>query len=382
MMVGTNDIVAMDPHQSRHEILHRRLDQLQLSAAAICAVDAGVGSRVRPELEKRLSDANDLLNRLNGTASTPESWRDLASVDASLRKTSGLVLTWLAAAEARRSGLDGGSCTVAERIIDGVKRRGGPAWDGAAVPAEAESVDHQDLLIRVQFPDDGVWSLPMILHELGHVMGSGIWQERHLDVVRTERVYPLQRALASAGAEEPREWYHRRELFADVYATYVGGPSFLASCVALRFAPSVAKADTATHPSPMRRVAVMLEVLGRMETARESEEARLVSVAADLRQLWVNQIDQSPDDLGVAEIDRGFVEECWSLLHEELPQIRYRTLRVALRVAYDLAHGTAESADIREGTDVLNGAWLARLSGGPVTAERISLRALDMLKTA
>src|SRR4029079_10025445 len=60
-------------------------------------------------------------------------------------------------------------------------------------------------------------------------------------------------------------WSHAHELFADAFAVYAVGPSFLAACVISRFHPVHATEVSETHQSQGKRVALMSRILDAID---------------------------------------------------------------------------------------------------------------------
>jgi hypothetical protein len=350
---------------------------VQSALAHVCSADAAVGQAIAPTVKAGVARAQRDAANLTGPPS-PKSWSELAKLDAAVERLAGLVLTYLGGAAARRDGVDGGLCTVADRLVTAVVRLGGPGWAGATLPGDSEQVDGNDGVIRVRFPDDGVWSLPLVLHELGHVVGPALTRRKRLDVDRTTEVRPLRRHLDRLDRTQPRLWHHNQELFADVYATYVGGPAFLAASVVQRFDPASCGRDTKLHPSPNRRVAGMVHVLDEM--ARLGTEGTRY-LTRDLRILWCDLAGVGEDALVATEGDRRFARFSLLLLEEVVPQARFTDLKPAETLALGLQKALAPLVAASP-IDVLNAAWIVRLNdpaGDPVALSDQALAALGKI---
>jgi hypothetical protein len=365
------------PFETRVAYLRTRLTAVQSALTHVCTADPGVGQAIAPTVKAGIARAQRDAGSLAGQPS-PRSWSELAKLDATVEQLASLVLTYLGGAAARRDGVDGGLCTAADRLVSSVIRLGGPGWAGATLPGDSELVDGNDGVIRVRFPDDGVWSLPLVLHELGHVVGPALTRRKRLDVDRTTEVRPLRRHLDRLDRTQPRLWHHAQELFADVYATYVGGPAFMAASVVQRFDPSSAGRDTKTHPSPNRRVALMIDVLGEM--ARLGTEGTTY-VSRDLRVLWCDLAGLGDAKLVVTESDRRFGRFSLLLLDEVVPQARFTDLKPAETLALGLQKDLAPAGDVAP-VDVLNAAWIVRLNDparDPVALSDQALAALGKI---
>ncbi len=102
----------------------------------------------------------------------------------------------------------------------------------ATVPAGTDEVSERDHVIRLRWPGDGIWTLALALHELGHFVGRRIEATEQLDADRWTVLRPWRTFCAAQATRFHRDWYHLHELIADAYAAYVGGPAYLACCVA------------------------------------------------------------------------------------------------------------------------------------------------------
>jgi hypothetical protein len=252
------------------------------------------------------------------------------------------------------------------------------SYAGASVPAEAEYVAGAAEVIRVRVPDDGVWSLPLVLHEYGHVRGTRLGRMKQLDRHRTDEVFPLARHLRDLDVEQPRRWYHRQELFADAFATYIGGPALLAACVCLRFDPGAADDESLTHPSANRRVGFMVDILRRLVQAGAPALVYRIDALAGQ---WSDIAGRPVEQVVVAPDDARFGSFCWLLLNETLPECRQSGLTRADALALWLRKANGECPVTEYSViDVLNAAWIARLDEPSVDLDYVSTTALDLIR--
>ena len=166
-------------------------------------------------------------------------------------------------AASRWAGIDAGACALAEAWLDELSARAGHRGVGVVIPAEHEFLHATTQVIRLRFPDDGFWGLPVAVHEYGHFVAEML-------VRRTSArnlpywAFPVADLLREAAEEFPALWSIGHELFADVFAVFVAGPAYVNTCLRLRFDAMRAHDVSDTHPSAARRAQVQLRTLERM----------------------------------------------------------------------------------------------------------------------
>jgi len=127
-----------------------------------------------------------------------------------------------------------------------------------AIPATGDSFTGLSNIIRVRFPEFGVWSLPIVAHEFGH----------YLQAEKREQKFPylFNEILSSEGqafTDQPDPIL--QEQFADLFAVYVLGPAYACTCILLEFNPRTADRDAIGHPSDARRVFFLLRALEKLQ---------------------------------------------------------------------------------------------------------------------
>jgi hypothetical protein len=163
---------------------------------------------------------------------------------------------------------------------------------------------------------------------------------------------------------------HIDELFADAFATFVGGPAFACMCAFQRFSPTDNEAveDTETHPSHMARMHLILGVL--RTRSDEIADPEWDHVANVVEQTWVANLEAVGKPTSVpalwepkldADILRRFQDQVLALISHA----RYQSWGNAVALAADLnpareiaVAGVGPGTSIR---DILNAGWVARV---------------------
>jgi hypothetical protein len=269
--------------------------------------------------------------------------------------------------------LDGGRCRVANHIVAKLRTDSELPGYAVSVPAEREYVNCLSKLIRVRFPGEGLWDLPVVVHELGHAICDELPGNAGRDAVKAEAAIeqPSLGRLVQSRYEE---------LWCDVFGTYVAGVAFAAACLRLRFDPSRAGEPdfTGTHPSVDKRAVVILATLGHLQTKWKQTGATSGSLAATTTRLeedWNADVAAAGGHAPateVAERARTTAAAFWQVLDAHTPTLRHPGLALAQAARPRLVTGEARSPSYGV-IDTLNAMWLARLADGPGPA------ALDQL---
>ncbi|GAB4257155.1 MAG: hypothetical protein Kow0092_03830 [Deferrisomatales bacterium] len=337
-------------------------------------VDPRLYERVRARFERLLGEqravAEEVRRDLDGgkgaRACAEALWRARDRCAGVFRE----VLACAQGALARREGLDGGLCRIADALLDRLSRRADVPWGRFTVVAEGEFFYDMAEVIRLRFPEVSVWSLPVAAHEFGHFAAT---------------------ASAFRGAAEGvggREQALLQEHFADGFATYALGPAFACTAVLQRLDPTRPFQETERHPSPSARVRCILRVLERLEEARGPGPAGYGEMLAVLRRQWRDAAagGDPPEEFDPAAFD-ALADRLWEWFDARAPAARYDGWLRALRLAVAL-HPDEEAAPVgQEGdeiADVLNAAWLCRTArnhaGDPHAVRRIGRRALALCR--
>jgi hypothetical protein len=285
-------------------------------------------------------------------------WIHMADVARGVARLADKSLLVAAGMSARASGLDGGLCSLADALLREVAGLDGPPWAAATIPSAAYAVDDRDHVIRLAWPGDGIWTLPLALHELGHYVSRRLEKVEVLDPERNAIVRPLEEQLMATGEEQPVEWHHLQELFADAYASYVGGPAYLGCCVDLGLHPGEPTRASRSHPAPADRIRLVVGMLRKMGE-RADNTASMAFEVDGWKRAW-DEASDAPDD-AAPRGPQTDVTRFWGSLHELLPNARYRTLNTAMRLGAHLRSGLGEP-DLTgvSMVDILNGCWCLR----------------------
>jgi hypothetical protein len=245
-------------------------------------LDAELGQRLRARVELM---ADDVETRISGRGGA-----DASGVSQALDDGEGLLaeaLSFVTAAAASWLGLGGKTISLAQAWLDRLSRDAGLPLVGLVVPASTEYTGMQSQVIRLLMPGDGIWGLPVAIHEYGHFVGSVLARRTSQGGI-PDAVFPVEKILyeRAAADERPKLYWHGHELFADAFAAAVAGPAYTRYCIEYRFDPRLAHADSDTHPSPARRVDVQLQVLDALGQYPEEWGGYLTAEAADLRKTW------------------------------------------------------------------------------------------------
>jgi hypothetical protein len=230
-------------------------------------------------------------------------------------------------------------------------------WGGDILPAEREYTATDTGIIHMVFPRLTVWDLPAVIHEFGHHAATRI-------TVAQIAPFKAMRDSGTLGSAAQVE-----ELFADAFATFVGGPAFGCMCAYQRFSPTDDEAveDTETHPSHVARVHLIVGLLrSRSDEVRDPEWDEVTS---RVERTWNSNLEAigKPTQLAAnwqqldADILRRFRDQVLDLIS----YARYQTWGKAVALAEQLDPAREVSlASVSPETslrDILNAGWIARL---------------------
>ena len=329
---------------------------------------------LRNELEGNKKKIYQLLDTIDQGADRESMWRQLTTIASDARSTSQEILAVLQGGALRDAEEDGGTYAIADGLVQEVANAIGEEWAGLTIPGERDVIGTKSALIRLTFPEVSIWDLPVTLHEYGHYVAPRILNE----------LGKVPFNLLCEGAGSATERAHITELFADLFASYMGGPAFACNLVLLRLDPAATGAtrDNATHPSYDRRVKLVLKVLA--DRSAEIDDPKWTSLVDELGVAWQrSREDATPsDDESSAEPDEKVAgagaaarlddDRLFKRLYgiaERVPNGRYRGWRQARLLVQSMAPDSNRGkprapAELDDGTtirDVLNAAWLARV---------------------
>jgi hypothetical protein len=269
-------------------------------------------------------------------------------------------LAFVGGAAARHYGLDEGMTSLALKWLDKLSSDAGLSEVGVVIPASTEFTGMVTQVIRLKMPSDGIWSLPVAVHEYAHFVAS-VLSLREDDGGMPETTFPVERLLHESGAENelPRLYWHGHELFADALATAVTGPAHADYCLRYRFDPVSAHEATPTHPAPARRMRLQQAVLD--QRAEQDPSGFLQGDAKRLRATWSEMLAAAEQSSEVAP------DRLLDSLETKLLELLEENSKLRL-IHYDrhaVAHALAESRLKKPQPEtsvahVLNAAWSER----------------------
>jgi hypothetical protein len=342
--------------KARLELEARRVDavdSMRSAGPAAEAVDRLAGDRLR-------SIVSDQRARFGRTDPARVSFGDLAELQRSTDRVAreGLALTM--GMLTRAAGLDDGRCEQADLFVGQLAARVDRRLARMSVPGDGESVHRATDVIRRRVPDDGLWDLPVMAHEFGHLVagGSSSW-DPGADVVTAPVATALEGLEGAARAQE-------EELFCDLFAAYAIGPSFVCTQIFHRldpWAPAVARRD-ASHPGDPTRVHAVLVLLDKMRgrTSPHHFDTHLYWARAGWQQMQNTASSEAVlTDEQTAEVTAR-VASWWAVLTNHLSGFAFTRSAAADQVYAAIRSATAEPPRVGfSATDVLDAAWSVRL---------------------
>lgn len=262
---------------------------------------------------------------------------------------------------ARSQGLDGGACAEADSLIAELAGVVDARLARPTVPGETEFLNRAADVIRRRLPDHGVWDLPVMAHEFGHVLAA------HLKLYDPVEDKILDLGQAVLGGWPDCAGVQGEELFCDLLATYAMGPSYACAMLLHRLNPIAATAPDpgSTHPPDAVRAAVVLGVLTLL-TKGEPDDSRYRTTCDHLGVAWRELQQLAPETALTPEQSDGVMTQVrlvLNFLSQQLKPLRYewpsaeiRELAEALKA--NRAPNVGDDYRIR---DVLNAAWRLRV---------------------
>jgi len=264
---------------------------------------------------------------------------------------------------ARSQGLDGGACAEADSLIAELADIVDSSLARPTIPGDTEFLHRADDVIRRRLPDHGVWDLPVMAHEFGHVLSKHL----HLYDPGDDRVVELDEEVLAGWPECSAS--QAEELFCDLLACYALGPSYACALLVHRLDPAASAATSpgATHPPDAVRAAVALGTLALM-TKGEPGNGRYRMTCDRIGAVWRELQELAPPEARLTperEQDvRRQVGVVFDFLSHRIKPLRYDWRNGEIR---ELANAlkTSELPDASHRyriRDVLNAAWMLRLN--------------------
>ena len=337
---------------------------------------------VSSRLKGEFSAASARLQSLNESDSAESgTWEDLVAVSIAVAELGEECLELAQGALARTRGVDEEACAAADRLLIEINSLLPlPAWRSFCIPGAGDGYSHRTKVIRLGvgtgIGPDAVWSLHVVVHELGHQVAGLITRQ-----AGTRVLHDVNEVLRMAGAVRASLGKHVAESFADCFAAWTLGPAYGLATAWRGFGPGPADDPRATdtHPAPADRIAEIVATLRDLDDG---------DAAADkVIEVWDHgavpearrpEGHQFPEDL------RRFGGDLRHILRDRLGSGRFSGLGRAFGIAALLVDRSplprpGASAHQRHSIiDVLNGAWWAR-AHHPTETGRISTRAWSLI---
>lgn len=323
---------------------------------------ARVSERIDRLLQRQRVLAEETLKKVRRGDSLPECWDAFRGIKRQSEHAFAECLAFLQGALVRSAGIDNGICRLADAMLSNLSERAGIRWERFTILASSEFFVNIAEIIRLRFPENTIWHLPVAAHEFGHFVAHDLMRQ---DIFGDSFRKLLKREEAKG---EPHVRF-LHEFFADVFATYTTGPAYPCTCIALRFDPGTSQQDSRTHPSDARRVHLLLRTLRAMDEISGSAIRPYHETVNELARLWERNLRENMQFTEIypeakAELDATF-EELFKVMVAELrEEARYGGWLRAQALA---SQWRVETADVPEPgesdnlIDVVNAAWLWRL---------------------
>jgi hypothetical protein len=340
----------------RRDEIDESLRRIDATLAALRTTNHDWVDRLQPIVTGEVAKLLESLAVLQGDSDAQ--WKQLSEIAAKEKRLASETLAFVGGLAARSAGLDRDACNLADRLLADVGRSLLVPYHAIAVPASAEYVDLLSEVIRVRYPGRGVWDLPVVLHEFGHFLVPR-WRAA-ADAQSPSAIIEQERSkLPFLGA-------FAEELWADTFATYVGGPAYVSAALS-RFDHTKADRDCKpTHPSAMKRAQTMFAALTELQAAwtRSGRESGSLQSAIDLTsQLWRARLLSVGANPELDEEARAYVgsmsESFFAILDHQATAGRFADGQRAAAIRRALLDGGPVPA-VYSLLDVLNGAWWAR----------------------
>ena len=324
--------------------------------------------------QQRRDDLEKMQTALSLGKASGSFWKELRDHSVACGELFKECLGFLGGALLRSEHGDSDICKIADGLLGELSDKTPIKWERVTLLADANFFTETTGLIRLPFPDYGIWNLPIAVHELGHFVGpripNGTGGFPFLELIQQKTQNNLVQDAGKRLEQDELETQlsHLRELFSDLFAVFALGPAYACSCILLRFNPrdSTACADGATHPSHAKRAHFILKVLEQMN--KTTEGAPYTKVIGNLRGMWQNTLKSAADaqvvDLKEIPPLEYQVFELYRIVARYLGTLKYtrwdRAIELSKLFVSDVDPQSLLNVDDSV-SDVLNGAWLWRL---------------------
>ena len=321
-------------------------------------------------LDQRRKELSHLQKSIAQTGCYAGSWQQLRIVSDSCREFFKESLEFLGGAMLRNLHTKNDICKIADALLERLSKKTEIEWKRVTLLAESHFFTESTGLIRLPFPDYGIWNLPISVHELGHFIGPRISDRKGGFPFQTRLAAIERKYEEEQGSEEEmaQEISHLREFFSDLFAVYALGPAYACSCILLNWDPQddTACQDSETHPSHAKRVHFILRALTEMSKATDGDPYH--NFANNLGNLWQRNLTSAGritclDQKNIPLLNYLLLE-LYSIVDQFIPTLRYAGWNRAVELSGEfplkskMAKVLARKYEI---PDVLNAVWLWRL---------------------
>lgn len=355
---------------------------LLVAGPAAARLESMGGERLRALLSSVSSDLDGLAAAVRRHGVDEPRLAKLRDLHVASDRVLSELLAMAVGALAREFAMDNGGCEEADRFIRQMAGRIDRRLARPTVPASQEYVHRAADVVRRRIPDHGLWDLPVMAHEFGHVVVTGL---QPYDAIGDQLRRPAEDWLRGRVGMARRR---AEELFCDMFATFATGPAYACCLVLHRMdpaSPATPEIDS-THPSDAQRVHACLRTLHRM--GRGGPEGWYEETVWHLERAWTALQRAAPEsarlaDTQLAEVNTD-VAACWAILVQDLAAVRLPSATHVDDLVDELKTGVPADPGF-SAVDVLNAAWVERLeawsAGGPL-ADAVTTRAGQLLSVA
>ena len=384
-------------------LLLAKVDALreQVNCAQLSLKTAKVDSRLSKAasigfatlFDRRLKELTKLRESIQKTGAGDGTWQQMHRSSASCKELFKECLEFLGGAMLRDTQKGNDICDIADVLLKQLSHKTVVEWGRVTLLAEAHFFTEITGLIRLPFPDYGIWNLPIAVHELGHFIGpripdglGGFPFQARLDTI--EKKYegqPSEEQVAQIAQEQSQ----LREIFSDLFATFSLGPAYACACIVFLFDPqdAVACVDSATHPSHRKRVHLVLAALTQMSKTTAGNPYR--KIVRNLRTLWQNNLRRADEQKcanpeKVAALNYQLLD-LYPIMRDFIPKVQYSGWDRAVQLSKEFPlEGKVVNILTENHTmaDVLNAVWLWRLRQvrEPNLVHQVNLEAIALCR--
>lgn len=321
--------------------------------------------RMRPVFAREFATLDTGVSRLEAKAAG-ESATDAWQCEADLVQTTDAfleeLLDFVEGSLARAVGLDRRVCSIVDDLLNSLAKDLTISWERTTIPAVREETSNRTWIIALSIADATIWSVPYMVHELGHFAAERIedrnGQRLGIPLIRCDWLDEQVGAAAGTDVPSARRFFadpRAHEFFADVFAAYAIGPAY-AAALAWAGTPHRPWEAEGDHPGWGFRLRATLRTLG----AEWSDLSGLIEESWQ-RDLQAAGVAGTAPAANLALVD-AFVSRSLEVLRLTAPDLRYDDSAAVLDVEEMLSDKAVDGpADVRA---IVNGAWSWRIRQG------------------